>query len=118
MGSVAAVMLAEGDVTKFFENPALLLGIPLVALGVLGLLIVLSPIGLARPQPESTTVTTRAETKILHLTFRSPWPLVLAIGVVMLAAGIVLHPALIIGGALVTVGGGVGWLQESRGGGP
>jgi cytochrome c oxidase subunit 4 len=49
----AALLLAEGEVTEFFENPAVLTGIPLVALGIIGLLVVLSPLGFGgREVPE------------------------------------------------------------------
>ena len=42
MLAVAAIVLAEG-VKGFLEDPAYLLGLPLVVLGALGLLIVISP---------------------------------------------------------------------------
>jgi cytochrome c oxidase subunit 4 len=43
------VLAADGK--AFFENPAYLLGIPLVAVGALGVLLALSPIELKWPQP-------------------------------------------------------------------
>ncbi len=39
------------DGKAFFENPAYLLGIPLVALGALGAMAALTPIELKWPQP-------------------------------------------------------------------
>ena len=39
------------DGKAFFENPAYLLGIPLIAVGVLGALVALTPIELKWPQP-------------------------------------------------------------------
>jgi cytochrome c oxidase subunit 4 len=56
MREAAALMLAEGDVTKFFENPAVLLGIPLVVLGVIGILLILSPLGFAGPRAPAEAV--------------------------------------------------------------
>lgn len=47
MADTLAVVL---NVKGFFENPSLLLGIPLVALGVLGVLLILAPIELRWPQ--------------------------------------------------------------------
>ncbi len=50
MLELLTVMLAA-DGKAFFENPAYLLGIPLVALGVLGAVVALTPIELKWPQP-------------------------------------------------------------------
>ena len=50
MLELLTVMLAA-DGKAFFENPAYLLGIPLVALGVLGAAVALTPIELKWPQP-------------------------------------------------------------------
>ena len=55
MVGLATVILAEG-VKGFFENSALLLGIPLVALGVAGLLLVLLPINLTWPHPSQPEI--------------------------------------------------------------
>ncbi len=46
---LTVVLAADGK--AFFENPAYLLGIPLVALGVLGAVVALTPIELKWPQP-------------------------------------------------------------------
>ena len=46
---LTVVLAADGR--AFFENPAYLLGIPLIAVGVLGALVALSPIELKWPQP-------------------------------------------------------------------
>ena len=46
---VTFVLAADGK--AFFENPAYLLGIPLIAVGVLGVLLAMSPIELKWPQP-------------------------------------------------------------------
>jgi len=46
----ALTMVLSGGPKAFFENSAYLLGIPLVALGVLGFLMVLSPVELRWPQ--------------------------------------------------------------------
>ncbi|MCH7578657.1 MAG: cytochrome C oxidase subunit IV family protein [Chloroflexi bacterium] len=43
------VLAADGK--AFFENPAYLLGIPLIAVGALGVLLAMSPIELKWPQP-------------------------------------------------------------------
>ena len=43
------VLAADGK--AFFENPAYLLGIPLIAVGALGVLVAMSPIELKWPQP-------------------------------------------------------------------
>ena len=43
------VLAADGK--AFFENPAYLLGIPLIAVGALGVLVAVSPIELRWPQP-------------------------------------------------------------------
>lgn len=47
MLDAAAILLAEGEVTQFLENPAVLVGIPLVVIGIIGVLLVLSPLGFA-----------------------------------------------------------------------
>lgn len=76
MLGLAPVMLAEG--TKgFFENPEYLLGIPLVLLGAIGVLIVLSPLGTARPRPpqpetEAAEVQVEAAEEILEEGHPSP----------------------------------------------
>jgi cytochrome c oxidase subunit 4 len=44
-------VLLNADGKAFFENPAYLLGIPLVAIGALGALVALTPIELKWPQP-------------------------------------------------------------------
>lgn len=46
---VTFVLAADGK--AFFENPAYLLGIPLIAVGVLGVLLAMSPIELKWPEP-------------------------------------------------------------------
>jgi len=52
---LAAVFLSPG-VKGFFEDPRYLLGLPLAAIGVLGLMIALAPIELRRPQAASSAV--------------------------------------------------------------
>lgn len=47
---IAPLILSPG-VKGFFEDPRYLLGLPLAALGALGLLIAISPIEIRRPQP-------------------------------------------------------------------
>ncbi len=44
-----AVLMLAGGAKGFLEDPAYLIGIPLLALGAIGVLIVFSRIGLARP---------------------------------------------------------------------
>ncbi len=52
---LALVMpLLAGDAKGFFEESAYMIGIPLLALGVVGLLVVLSPIGSAGPPRAAT----------------------------------------------------------------
>jgi cytochrome c oxidase subunit 4 len=51
---LAPLILSPG-VKGFFEDPRYLLGLPLAALGALGLLIALSPVELRWPQPVATT---------------------------------------------------------------
>ena len=46
---VTFVLAADGK--AFFENPAYLLGIPLIAVGALGVLLAMSPVELKWPQP-------------------------------------------------------------------
>ena len=46
---LAYILAADGK--AFFENPAYLLGIPLIAVGALGVLVAMSPIELKWPQP-------------------------------------------------------------------
>jgi hypothetical protein len=60
MFAMAALMLA-GGAKGFFEDPAYLIGIPLLALGAIGMLIVLSRIGIARPPQAGTEVTPEAD---------------------------------------------------------
>ena len=52
MLTLATWLLATPGPKGFFENPAYLLGVPLLALGALGLLIALSPIQIRWPQPQ------------------------------------------------------------------
>ncbi len=51
MLALIAAMLA-GGAKGFFEDPAYLIGVPLLALGVIGLLLLVSPLGRARPRHE------------------------------------------------------------------
>jgi cytochrome c oxidase subunit 4 len=51
MLDAATVFLAPGP-KGFFENAAWLIGLPLLALGAIGLLVALSPIELRWPQPQ------------------------------------------------------------------
>ena len=61
MLAVVAPMLA-GGVKEFFENPAYLLGLPLLILGALGALAALSPIEIRSPWAQQTgTAETPAE---------------------------------------------------------
>lgn len=60
MAALATYLLFEGG-TEFFENPGYLLGIPLVLLGVLGMLVALSPIELRWPQPAPSQAEAEAE---------------------------------------------------------
>ena len=53
MVMLAAVVLG---LTDWLENPSLLLGIPLAALGILGLLLVLAPAQITWPQPPGPEV--------------------------------------------------------------
>jgi len=46
-------LILSSGVKSFFEDPAWLLGVPLLALGVLGIMVVLSPIELRWPQPSA-----------------------------------------------------------------
>jgi len=55
MLGLAAAMLAGGP-KGFFENPAYLIGLPLLILGAIGILIVLSPIELRWPGAEAGAV--------------------------------------------------------------
>ena len=54
---LAAVFLSPG-VKGFFEDPRYLLGLPLAAIGLLGLMIAMSPIELRWPQVASAQVST------------------------------------------------------------
>ena len=65
MLELVPVVLAPG-VKGFFENPGYLLGTPLVILGVIGLLVALSPIELRWPSPPQPSATA-AETEILDV---------------------------------------------------
>lgn len=60
MLALATYLLAP-DGKAFFENPGYLLGIPLVALGVLGIGLALSPIELRWPQPAPSQAEAEAE---------------------------------------------------------
>jgi hypothetical protein len=51
MLALIPAMLA-GGAKGIFENPAYLIGIPLLALGIIGLLAVLSPLGRGGPEQE------------------------------------------------------------------
>ena len=53
MVTLASVVLG---LTDWLENPSLLLGIPLAALGVAGLLLVLAPVQITWPQPPGPEV--------------------------------------------------------------
>ncbi len=83
--------LLAGGVTGFFEEPAYMIGIPLLALGVVGLLVVLSPIGSAGPSRAATrdsaqrVVDARAEVRAAAVGL-----LLVALGI-LLALGIVLN---------------------------
>ena len=52
MLTLATWLLSTPGPKGFFENPAYLLGVPLLALGAAGLLIALSPVTIRWPQPQ------------------------------------------------------------------
>ena len=61
MLELVPVVLA-GGVKGLLQNSGFLLGAPLVALGIIGVLIVLAPVGFARtPQPEAEAAAAEAE---------------------------------------------------------
>lgn len=61
MLTLASWLLATPGPKGIFENPAYLLGLPLLALGALGLLIALSPIDIRWPQPQTEQGPTEVE---------------------------------------------------------
>jgi len=72
MLELAPVVLAPG-VKGFFENPGYLLGTPLVILGVIGVLIALSPLEIRWPQRREIAVAER-ETKLEEVAEGHPDP--------------------------------------------
>jgi len=81
------VVLAPG-VKGFFENPGYLLGTPLVILGVIGLLVALSPIELRWPSPSQPSATT-AEAEILDIEVHPGPTEYVRVGVILAAITIV-----------------------------
>lgn len=57
---VTAALMLVSNAKEFFEDPAFLIGIPLVALGVIGALIVFSPIGIDRRSQADTETAAEA----------------------------------------------------------
>jgi len=71
MVALAELVLAGGP-KGFFENPAYLIGLPLVLLGAIGLLIALSPIEIRWPQWQVGAV--EAEAELVELPAGHPGP--------------------------------------------
>jgi hypothetical protein len=117
-------LLASGA-RGVLEDPAYLMGVPLLVLGIVGALIALSPVGVARPpktakrpgtSPDEKSrpdaqVTAEAVTAVPL----SIWPVVMAAGMFVFGLGIVLHFSLIIAGGLIAVLAFGMWLVETRG---
>ncbi len=60
MLALAPLVLAEG-LKGWLQDPGILLGVPLVALGIFGILMVLAPVGFERtPQPEAAAAEAEA----------------------------------------------------------
>ena len=61
MLALAIVLLSSTGPKGFFENPAYLLGVPLVILGALGALLVFTPVEMRWPQPQTQPATAEVE---------------------------------------------------------
>ena len=74
MLELAPVVLAEG-LKGLLQNSGVLLGLPLVALGVIGILIVLAPVGYERtPQPQAAAAEAEAEAEAEAVTIEGGHP--------------------------------------------
>jgi|FLYL01.1.fsa_nt_gi hypothetical protein len=98
----------------FFENPEFAIGAPLVLLGLLGALLVMSPLGarLTRGRQESTG---EGMPLLIPLEPASLWLAGMVLGGVMVGLGIAFHPALIFGGVFTAVIAAVRWWEETAG---
>jgi hypothetical protein len=86
MKLLALVMpLLAGGAKGFLEDPAYLIGVPLLALGVVGLLVVLSPIGSAAGPPRAATRDSAQRVADARSEVRAA-----AVGLLLVALGILL----------------------------
>ncbi len=108
-------LVLAGGVKGFLENPEFAWGVPLLVLGVLGILMVLLPLGSSSAQNGEQAAGNQTGLPLLIPMERSSlWVLAVILGLAMIGFGIAVHMALIIGGVFVLVAGLVGWVQGSR----
>lgn len=101
-------MLATGA-KAFFENPAVLIGIPLLALGLLGVLLTFAPLG-RRATDGGEGEVWAPELPPLSTAL---WAGAVGLGLALVVLGVAFHPALIVGGLFLMVAGGVKLAQET-----
>lgn len=117
-------LLASGA-KGVLEDPAYLMGVPLLALGIVGALIALSPVGVARSPKTAKRARTSLDEKArpdaevaaeaVTAVPLSIWPVAIAAGMFVFGLGIVLHVSLIVAGGLIAVLAFGMWLKETRG---
>ena len=93
------------------ENPAYLLGIPFLVVGIIGVLLALSElVSSNRVGPGRLALDQSAQ--ISRVSAFDVWPLVVAVGAALVMAGLVIHLGFLIAGAFVAALGMLGWLGE------
>ena len=108
-------LVLAGGVKGFLENPEFAWGVPLLALGVLGLLLVVLPLGFTSGDSGDQPAGNQPGLPLLIPMERSSlWILAVILGLAMVGLGIAVHLALIVGGVFVLVAGLVGWVQSNR----
>ncbi len=117
-------LLASGA-KGVLEEPAYLMGVPLLALGIVGALIALSQVGAARAPKTARRARTSPDeearpgaevvAEAVTAVSLSIWPVVMAAGMFVFGLGIVLHFSLIVAGGLIAVLAFGSWLVETRG---
>lgn len=67
-----------------------------------------------RPYPSATEDTATPPEEAVHLPEPSVWPVTLALGFTLLAAGLVVHATFAVAGALLIILAAWGWVGELR----
>ncbi len=120
--TTGAIKLGQGaGVTELFNLPVLLLGLLVVVVGIIGWYRdarhewVRVEQGHVEPEPApAVTAGELVPPPGVHLPGPSPWPLFVPVGAAVALLGLVLSPALVLGGILMALLAIVGWYLDAR----